>query len=467
MQIFKTFISHIFKKPSLYLFIFLIIFCFDRCNRWANFEEDKPFVHDVGQYYAYLPAIFIDHNLNFVEVPRFYTVKANNGNGIPKYTYGMAVMYSPFFLIGHIIAKNNGYKADGYSDPYKWSVHFGSFVFSLLGLWLCRKNLLKFFNEYVTFVTLICIYFATNLFYYTFSSGEMPHAYLFFIFSIFIYYTIKWVQQKNFKSLLALSFLAGLATLIRPTEFVILLFPLLLNIKNSKDLKERFLLLFSYKFKLFIAALLFILPFFIQMLYWKVYADTWLFFSYGEERFFFADPQITNFLFSFRKGWLIYTPIMAFSIIGLFFLKQQKNGLFFFSTVYLIINIYILSSWWDWSFGGSFGCRPLIQHYAFFALPFAAFLSWYFDLFKTKKAIAITSKLVLLSFFYFLIDLNISQSWLCKYGLIPPEGLTKEAYIYLFKKQYIQTSDSIELNKLKVINKVDFRPNEMIKGNRD
>jgi hypothetical protein len=467
MQIFKALIAHILKKPSLYLFVFLIIFSVDHCNRWVNFEKENPFVHDVSQYYAYLPVIFIDHSFNFAASKHFYTTEAENGNGIPKYTYGMAVMYSPFFLIGHAIAKGNGYKADGYSLPYKWSIHFGSFMFSFLGLWFCRKNLLKFFNEYVTLLTLICIYFGTNFFYYTNTIGEMPHSYLLFIFSVFIYFTIKWVMQKNFKYLFALSFLAGFATLIRPTECVILLFPLLINIKCIDDLKERFRLLFSYKLKLFIAALVFILPFFTQMLYWKMNADTWLFFSYGKEKFFFNDPQIINFLFSFRKGWLIYTPMMIFSIIGLFFLKQRTPGLFFFSPLYFIVNIYILSSWWDWSFGGSFGCRPLIQHYAFFSFPFAAFISWYFDIFKTKKILALTSKLVLLSVFYFLIDLNIKQSWLCKYGLIPAEGLTKEAYIYLFKKQYSESTDSIDISKLKQINNVNFKPDEMIKGNRD
>ena len=246
MQILKNIFLPVIKKPSLFLFVFLIIFTIDRHNRWVNFEKNNfPFVYDVDQYYSYLPAAIIHNDLSFSYQNQYWTTKLENGNNIPKVTIGMAIMYSPFFLIGHAIAKTNNYTTDGYSLPYKWSIHLGSILFSLLGLWFCRKNLLHFFNEYVTAVTLICIYLGTNLFYYTYGFGEMPHAYLFFIFSLFIYFVLKWDKEKKLKHFLIFSFLAGFATLIRPTECIILLFPLLLRVKSLKDIKERIFLFLS------------------------------------------------------------------------------------------------------------------------------------------------------------------------------------------------------------------------------
>jgi hypothetical protein len=431
----------------------------------VNFDKGNfPFEHDVDQYYSYLPAAFIHHDLSFSYPNSYWTTKLENGKSIPKGTLGMAVMYSPFFFIGHLVAKNGEYKTDGYSLPYKWSIHIGSILFSLLGLWFCRKNLLYFFNEYVTATTLLCIYLGTNLFYYTYGLGEMPHAYLFFVFSLFIYFVLKWRETKKFKHFLVFSFLAGFATLIRPTECVILLFPVLLGVKNFTDLKDRILVFLSYRFKLIFAVVLFILPFFVQMLYWKTYSGNWLFFSYGEERFFFADPQIINFLFSFRKGWLIYTPIMLFAVIGIYLSRKRLSELFLFNALYFSLNIYLLSCWWDWAFGGSFGCRPLIQHYAFFAFSFAAFIDWYFNAFKTKKILSISMNILLFMIIYFFINLNYKQSWLYKYALISSNGMTKETYFYILTKENYTAKDSIEFNQMK---KVIPDREEMLKGNRD
>jgi hypothetical protein len=151
MAVLKQIALSVYKKPSLYLFIFFIIFSFDRYNRWINFETSKfPLVDDVDQFYSYLPATFIQKDLTFKFPNNYWTVPGKDGNKIPRTTYGMAVMYSPFFFVGHAIAKSGNYAVDGYSLPYKWSLHFGTFFYVLIGLWLCRLNLLRFFNEFIT-----------------------------------------------------------------------------------------------------------------------------------------------------------------------------------------------------------------------------------------------------------------------------------------------------------------------------
>jgi hypothetical protein len=461
----KKVISDVLKRPSLYLFIFLIIFSVDRYNRWVNFEKGNfPFVDDVDQYYSYLPAAFIHHDLTFNFPNNYWTNKLENGNRIPKVTVGMAIMYSPFFFVGHVLAKNNQYKADGYSLPYKWAIHFGSILFTLLGLWFSRKNLLRFFNELITFIALICIFFGTNLFYYTYGFGEMPHSYLFFIFSVFIYFTLRWYDTKRINYLYIISFIAGFATLIRPTECLILIFPLMIGIRTISDFRERIKQLLTNKVGLTLAAILFIFPFFIQMLYWKVYVGQWFFFSYGSrERFFWADPQIFNFLFSFRKGWFLYTPMMLFAMAGVPILFKKNKELFYPIVLLLIINIYILSSWWDWPFGGSFGCRPLIHYYSFFVFVLATFIDFVFDSFKNYFVLNSVLKSIACVTFYCLILLNLKQSWQYKYGILHYNGMTKEAYLYILNKDELSPQELKELER-------KVRPADveaMLRGDRD
>lgn len=351
---------------------------------------------------------------------------------------GMAIMYSPFFFVGRIIAGEE--KDNAYSKPYKYAIHFGTFFYMLIALWFLRKNLLYFFNEYITTITIACVFLGTNLFFYTFNSGEMPHAYLFCIFSIYIHCVIQWFKTKKIKYYYLFAFLAGFATLIRPTESIILLFPLLFGITSFEGLKKQITLLVSNKIQFCIAAVLFLFPFFLQIIYWKVYANQWLFFSYTNERFYFADPQVINFLFSFRKGWLLYTPMMIFAIAGIILLRKVVKELFVFSIIYLILNIYVLSSWWDWSFGGSFGCRALIQHYTFFSFGLAAFIKVVFNLFN-KAIINYFFRGLLFVVFYLIIQLNFDQSLLYRYNLIHCSGMTKEAYFYVFNNDSINPAE--------------------------
>lgn len=465
MNLLKTIVSVIIKKPSLFVFVFFVVFSFDRYNRWVNFDKDNfPLVHDVDQFYSYLPAAFIHHDLTFNFSNNYWAVKAENGNKIARTTYGMAAMYSPFFVIGHIYAGANGYKQDGYSLPYKWSLHFGTFFYVLLGLWFCRKNLLSFFNELVTALTLLGIFLGTNLFYYTFGWGEMSHSYLFFVLSAAIYVFLKWNEHKQIKYFYRFCFLAGFATLIRPTDIVILLLPLLFNITQWSDLKRRLLEFKALGLKLFIGFIIFIVPVFFQLLYWKLYSGNWFVFTYGAgERFFFNDPQVINFLFSFRKGWFIYTPLMFLLLFGIPFLLKQTKSIFIFMLVYFMANVYLLSSWWDWGFGGSFGCRAIIQHYSVFMFGLAAFFNNMFSLCNSRKIINYSIKLTGFVFVMAIIKLNYNQSWQYKYSLIHPSGMTKEAYFFVFNKEKFTTE---ELETYKASVKAPDYP-AMLSGKRD
>jgi hypothetical protein len=112
----------------------------------------------------------------------------------------------------------------------------------------------------------------------------------------------------------------------------------------------RFLLLFG------VLALLVFLP---QLLYWHRQTGYWLFYSYGEKgSFFFLRPRIADGLFSYRKGWLLYTPVMILALAGIPLL-YKKYKLFFASVaVTFILAVYVMFSFWCWWYGGSFGCRP-------------------------------------------------------------------------------------------------------------
>lgn len=393
-------------------------------NSWKIFRAGNPFYSDANQYYSYLVATFIKHDLTF-NFPNDYWLFRPKNIAVPKVSMGTAYMYSPFFAIGHCIASNSEkFLADGYSKPYAYSIYYGSILYCLLGLLILRKLLLIFFDEWPTTLTLFSIFFATNLFFYALSWPVLSHGYLFFLYALLLYLVVKWHQTQKMSTVIGIGFLIGLIAVIRPLDVVIALIPLLYGISSKETLLHKIQLIKTNYLQVFVAFCFFWIPIIPQLIYWKWATGEYLYFSYGgAERFFFNDPQIFNLLFSYRKGWLLYTPIMIFAIIGMFQMKRIKD--FTFATIlYTVLIIYLLSCWWCWWYGGCFGMRALIQSYALFALPMAAFYTVVWQ----KNFLRFVLIPVILLFGY----LNICQAWQYKSNILHWDGNTKEVYWGVF-----------------------------------
>lgn len=419
--------------PSVFVFLIIVLFSATTFKFWINWGTlQTPFQMDVDQYYSYLIAQFIHHDFTFHFDHVYWLVETPTHQYVPKVTMGLSIMYFPFFLIANNIAYAFDYDGLGYSAPYSWCVHFGAIFYVLVGIWYCRKSLLMFFNEWVVALSIFFILFGTNLFYYTYKESEMTHSYLFFLFSVFIYHVLKWRQTHKIKYVYYFSFIAGLVTLIRPTEILILLFPLLIYVGNFPEFKARLTELKNLKWKLVLAVFIFFIPIIPQLIFWKIHTGQFLFFSYGsKEGFFFTDPQFYNVLFGWKKGWFIYTPIMLLAMAGLVMLFFKRRNLFYAIAIYFLVNLYLISCWWDWGYGGAFGMRALVQCYAFLIIPLAFFMNWILVDFK-KKVLKITFGVLCISFCGFFSYVNVFQTYLYRNNLWHWDGMTKEAYFYTF-----------------------------------
>ena len=421
---------------TIYALIFIFIYMLSFENYWKfwhNEKEQTPFVQDVNQYYSYLPLAIIYGDMDLEKHNHgYWGVKAPNGGVVPKMTCGMAILYSPFFLLGHKIAINQHSPLDGYSSPYATCVHYGSLFYCFLGLVILAFVLRRFFSDGAVALTLSTLFFATNLFSYTLRDGEMSHAYGFFINSVFLWLTCRWHEKRKSIYFLWIGMTIGLASLVRPAEILIVIVFIGYGVHSFSDFKNKVKeVLFSYKnIPLFLLG--FILLWLPQLIFWKIKTDQLFFFSYGEEGFFWLDPQILNLLFSYRKGWFIYTPIMLFSIIGLFMLKDKSRDFKFSISAYLILNIYVLSCWWCWWYAASFGMRAVVQSYAILAVPLAAFYEKVFSFHFKKQIFTVLARSLTVFLFCGFLCLNQVQSYQYRYGIIHYEDMTEDAYWYVF-----------------------------------
>ncbi|MCB9196173.1 MAG: hypothetical protein H6598_08090 [Flavobacteriales bacterium] len=388
---------------------------------------------DVTNYYCYLPAAFIHKDLTFrfvEENTSYYSnncmywlvpVKDKEHSYVIKMSMGMSFMYMPFFLMAHgYTIYFTEYRPNGFTPPYEIFLVISSIFYVLIGFYYLRKLLLKFFKDGVVAVVLLLTMFATNLYYYSSTEPAMSHAYSFSLIAIFAYLSVKWIESRSWKNALVLGLIGGLIVLIRPVNILVFLWPLLFDVKSFSDLTGRLQLIFNNWKNLLLVILGGFVIVFPQLLFWKINSGSWVYYSYNDEHFFFKNPQIFEGLFGFRKGWLLYTPIMIFAIFGIV-VSYFKNRRFFWSlTIYLPLHIYIIYSWWCWWYGGSFGSRPMIETYALLAFPLAVWIDWIKEHWTGIVNFSIMAVLI--------TSLNLFQTIQYRYGSIHYHGMTKRAY---------------------------------------
>jgi len=435
-HLFQIIISNISQASILFVLVFALLFG----NSFHRWDDDTLIVADAVDYYAYLPAALIYHDLGFgfekdfaPELAKKKLLKFNSPINKPviKMSMGVAFCNLPFFALAHLYASNSDeYENNGYSAPYYFMVFIAALFYLWLGLFYLRKLLLFFFSDAAVAVVILLIALATNLLFYVTLEPGMSHVYSFALISMFVYFSFQWLKEPNWKPAAILGLLLGAVTLIRPSNSIIALFPVLVFFLSQDSLKDKWLFIKNNILKILLALVFMLLVILPQLLYWKTFAGQWVYYTYIGEHFYFNNPHIYEGLFSYRKGWLVYTPIMFFSFLGLFFLIRKNWRLVIPIVVFSLLNFYVIYSWWCWWYGGSYGSRPMIDTYVIYAIPLAAFVQYFIN----KK---VWKRIIVGSIFIFFIYFNTFQIRQYTIGLLHYAEMTKEAYWeILFKMQY-------------------------------
>ena len=414
-NIFTTAMNQVINilKPSFSFFVkyyLPILFCFCVYKSFTKVEyPDRTrlvLYSDAEGYYLYLPAIFIHHSFEDLPVrsEKVFQPHESSNRIFTKFTCGVALLELPFFLVAHWLAPSLGYAPDGYSEIYVRAILLAAICYGFLGLFFLKKRLEQTFPPWVMMLSIVAILLGTNLFHYMIDAGGMSHAYSFFLFAVFIYLTPKILQRPSIGLVFLFGFIFGWIVLIRPTNAVLVLYPIFYNIFSKKDFKNRIQFIQEHFYKIVFLLLGMLLIFLPQFMYWHHVTGEYVMYSYGDESFiYWKNPQVLNLWFSPRNGWLIYNPMLIASIVGLFFgLKKNRNNHALILGIFVLIT-YILSSWWCWWFGGAFGQRSYVEYYTLLIFPIAWMLDYSF--YKKRKLF-----IVLLIFLAWGIDYGLKMN---------------------------------------------------------
>ncbi len=345
-------------------------------------------------YYQWLPTFFVDGSFT----PSRYVHTLENGNPLSIFSFGIAVLIAPFFLVAHFFAWLFGYTTDGYTLPYAIAVLVAaSFYLSIALVILYNEIKRRFPDKNIAFWTISIIYLGTNLFYYSVFEDGMSHVYNFFVFTLLIYAYTQ-VRLQNFrKYVLLVGLISGLILVIKPYNVFGLIFLIPTSKEEWKILKENI-----KKYYLYVIGGLIIFGLFmiLQISYWHKVSGNYLMFSYGAmgEGFNWSHPELIKVLFSHQNGWLTYSPLLTLGLIGIILQIKKGNKEALKISVILLLAYYVFASWWCWWFGSAFGHRAFIEYYSFLSLPLAYILNLLFSI--QNKYIVTFSKVIIMLFIY-------------------------------------------------------------------
>lgn len=413
---------------------------------YSNAVRKAPVREDAVGYYAYLPAVFNNKDLTFkfmIDEGNPYTQGENtferqynpeeaeilgfkqlqNGNFLDKYPVGVAFLLMPFYILGHILTMICGLETTGWSFFYQYSAFYGGIVYFLLGILFLKKLLSKYFSSLTTFFTLCAIILGTNLLNYALYENIFSHVYSFFLITALMYFTPIWLMDMSVKKSICLGLTLGLIVLVRQTNAICLFFPLLHGINSLSQVKKRIKLFRGSWYELIIILLVILIVLLPQFLYWKYAAGSFFYYSYGEEGFLFFQPKLFKVLFSTSKGLFFWSPLLIIAFIGLFLLRGKARKYLLPCLLIFVLQVYLVSSWWNWEYGWSYGHRAFTDYLGIFAIGLAAFYS------SIKKAWCRAFILTSSAFLVFLSVFQMVQYWI---RILPPARTTLDDYGKIF-----------------------------------
>jgi hypothetical protein len=415
------------RSIGITIFILMMCCCFLTIYFSWKGTDDKGYSRiiesDGRGYYMYLPSIFLQKNISNQTPDDRFILKTASG-AVNKYYAGTAVSMLPFFSFGYLRASMNGDQLNGYSPPFQKAISMGALFYLLVGLLFLTGLLLLYrISPPVICASLLFIVFGSNLLMYAVYHPSFSHIYSFCFISMFLFFTKKFSQLATLKSILFMSFSIGMVIIIRPSNGIILF--AIPFIAGSWESVQTFVKTF-FQLRYFLPSFVLLSCIIgIQLYLWHLQTGQWFIWSYQNEGFYFTKPEIMNVLFSFRKGFFIYTPMALLSLFGLIVLLKKSKFQFYSLSLFLLLLIYITASWWNWYYGPSFGQRSFIEFYALFTLLIAFLLS---SIESSFHKLFIYSLAILFTF------LNLIQSYQYTKNIISSWNMNYEKYAYTFLK---------------------------------
>jgi len=392
---------------------------------------------DGRSYFVQVRSLVMDWDLDFSN-----DETAFGGHGARQYAFGAPLLWSPFFVLGHIWLSalnamdlvpdlGGAVRLDGYYFPYQRAIGLGTLIYGFIGLILIYRVVRKYCSQGLASLSTLGLCATSFLVWYLTVDNSMVHGVSMFATTLFLFLWHRYRDRPLQIPWIKLGLAAGLMMMVRWQNIAFAVLPLAdlawtaWN-NNTGNNRERVSGI-GRGFTLFgIAALI---AFFPQLLFWESVYGSFLYLPTREHAFepSVIPPYITDVLFSSNRGLLSWTPIITASLIGLVLFARDHTRVALVLTGSFLAQVWINGSVEIWWGGVGFGARRFANCAVIFAVGLAGLLTTI----QRRPLIAPTVTLVALLLFNTVFMLGYRNG-----SLSPTEGVafnsvTDELYEFI------------------------------------
>lgn len=354
------------------------------------------FPTDAGGYYAYLPSLMLDGDLDFTnqqqhqfgsDTPGWFM--GVNSDGRNRYPIGMAVSLVPSFAVAHGVSLVlHGLTGSAWFSPTGYTLVYNALNlalmmgYGLMGLMLMDDLMTRRYalRGGVVAAAVLTFWLGTNYVWYYVREPFMSHVVggFFVIASVYVLdRVLEAIRERDLAwwHLPLLTFVVAMAGLSRLTN--VFVWPMVAYLVVQL-VRQR---LWGQTLKSLPLMVVAALPMLLQIVIWRQSAGVTVHTNLesvgyrSDEVFNWTSPALIETLISSRHGLFFWSPIYLFSAWGILWYVVRRQGyrdallgcmLLGFLTLW-----YINSSWYAWWFGPAVGGRAFLELAGLFVFGFA------------------------------------------------------------------------------------------------
>jgi len=393
----------IVRKPAALLMALFALGVAAQMHFGARLQSDGFY------YYAYLRSIAFDRDVDFTNDYRMLGLgdKAHlfrptpTGHAQSAWTIGPAIVWSPFFLVGHVVATRlhaSGavVSTDGTSFPYRQAVCVAGLFYGLLGCWFAYRVIRRLWPPPFAGAIVALTVCGSFMLWYIVAEPTMTHAPSMAAVAGFVWLWIATRDHRTLGSWALLGLLAGLMALIRWQNSLFMILPafdVLPSLTRHADRRARAAALTGAAVFLLCA----VIAFFPQMLAWKAIYGSYVARSPIGPAIRWGHPHITDILFSARNGLLSTSPMLYLAAVGLVLFAFERPRIGVPAIVATALMVYFNACIQDWWGSAGFGGRRFDGTIPLLCLGLATFVDSASHLVRRRPLAAVIGGLALVA----------------------------------------------------------------------
>ncbi|MDA1305971.1 MAG: hypothetical protein O2917_01750 [Acidobacteria bacterium] len=339
----------------------------------------RIYASDEVQYFAFLRSLAFDGDLSFQnEYQHFHDAGAGGsgfhdtflaerftaaGRRINFGTIGPALLWAPFYAVGHVVAGLTGAPQDGYSAPYVAAVAYGSAFYGWMAIALSALMAQRVVGRGLA--PALAVGAGTPLIFYMFVAPPFSHACATFAVALFLWVWLHVRHTWTLRGVVALGLTGGLMGTMRDQTVLFLLVPAIDFLRCSlrhQSLRETMT-------RAGVGALCAIAAFAPHLI--ASYAINGYIGPHESvgNKMSWSSPHFFEVLISPAHGWFAWTPLAVLALAGLVALALGRTRTLLpdgawigaCALVMVLLQVYINGAVESWTVAGAFGQRRFVE----------------------------------------------------------------------------------------------------------